>query len=291
MFAGYRVESVVGRGGMGVVYRATGLSLERPVALKLIAPELAGNERFRARFPREPRLAASLDHPNVIPIYEAGEHDGELYLSMRFVEGSDLRTLLEREGKLTPERTLAILGQVASALDAAHRRALVHRDVKPANVLLDEDGHAYLTDFGITKQLGGASTDTGQMVGTLDYLAPEQIRGETVDARTDCYSLACVLYECLSGTPPFHRAPEAETMWAHMQEQPAPLLAYPALDPVFQHALAKDRDERHRTCAELIEDARNALGLERPSAPAFAPPALVRNRRVVFAAGAVLLVG
>ena len=230
-FAGYQIEELVGRGGMGVVYRATDLSLERPVALKLIAPELAENEHFRERFLREPRLAASLDHPNVIPIYEAGEHDGQLYLVMRYVEGSDLRTVLEREGKLSPERTLAILGQVAGALDAAHRRALVHRDVKPANVLLDEDGHVYLTDFGITKQLGGASTDTGRMVGTLDYLAPEQIRGDPVDARTDCYALACVLYECLAGKPPFRRETEAETMWAHMQEQPAPLRGHPRLDP------------------------------------------------------------
>ena len=184
-FANYRVESLLGRGGMGVVYLARDLSLDRRVALKLIAPELADDEQFRARFLREPKLAASLDHPNVIPIYEAGEHDGQLYLAMRFVEGSDLRTLLDREGKLSPERTLAILAQVAGALDAAHRRALVHRDVKPANVVLDEDGHAYLTDFGITKQLGGASTDTGRLVGTLDYLAPEQIRGEPVDGRTD----------------------------------------------------------------------------------------------------------
>ena len=198
-FAGYRIEELVGRGGMGVVYRATDLSLERPVALKLIAPELAEDERFRSRFLREPRLAASLDHPNVIPIYDAGEHDGQLYLAMRFVEGSDLRTLIDTEGKLGPERTLAILAQVASALDAAHRRALVHRDVKPANVLLDGDGHVYLTDFGITKQLGRAPTDTGRVVGTLDYLAPEQIRGDPVDGRTDCYALGCVLYECLAG--------------------------------------------------------------------------------------------
>src|SRR5918992_1122366 len=222
-FAGYRIESLVGRGGMGVVYRATDLSLERPVALKLIAPELAEDQRFRERFLREPRLAASLDHPNVIPIYEAGEHDGQLYLAMRFVEGSDLKSVLEREGKLASERALAILAQVAGALDAAHRRALVHRDVKPANVLLDEEGHVYLTDFGITKQLGGASTDTGRLVGTLDYLAPEQIRGDPVDGRTDVYALGCVLYECLSGTPPFRRASEAETMWAHMRDQPAAL--------------------------------------------------------------------
>jgi serine/threonine protein kinase len=244
-FAGYRIEDLVGRGGMGVVYRATDLSLERHVALKLIAPELADDERFRSRFLREPRLAASLDHPNVIPIYEAGEHDGQLYLAMRYVEGSDLRTMLEREGKLSPERTLAILAQVAGALDAAHRRALVHRDVKPANVLLDGDGHVYLTDFGITKQLGGASTDTGRVVGTLDYLAPEQIRGEAVDGRTDSYALACVLYECLSGAPPFRRETEAEMLWAHMHEQPAPLPDYGALDPVLGRGLAKERDERY----------------------------------------------
>ena len=290
-FARYRVESIVGRGGMGVVYRATDLSLERPVALKLIAPELAGDKRFRERFLKEPRLAASLDHPNVIPIYEAGEHDGQLYLAMRYVEGSDLKTVLEREGKLSPERTLAILAQIASALDAAHRRGLVHRDVKPANVLLDADVHAYLTDFGITKQLGGASTDTGQMVGTLDYLAPEQIRGETVDAQTDCYSLACVIYECLCGAPPFRRATEAETMWAHMQEPAAPLRGYPALDPVLRRALAKERDERPATCGALVDATRTALGLERPAVPAYAPPALVRRRRAIFVAGAVLLLG
>jgi serine/threonine protein kinase len=167
------------------VYLATDLSLERPVALKLIAPELAEDQHFRSRFLREPRLAASLDHPNVIPIYEAGERDGRLYLAMRYVEGSDLRTLIERDGKLSPERALRVVAQVAGALDAAHRRGLVHRDVKPANVLLDEDGHVYLTDFGITKQTGGASTDTGRVVGTLDYLAPEQIRGAEVDGRTD----------------------------------------------------------------------------------------------------------
>jgi ABC-type branched-subunit amino acid transport system substrate-binding protein/DNA-binding beta-propeller fold protein YncE len=288
-FAGYRVESLVSRGGMGVVYRATDLSLERPVALKLIAPELAQDKRFRERFLREPRLAASLDHPNVIPIYEAGERDGQLYLAMRYVEGSDLKTILQRERKLAPERALAILSQVAGALDTAHRRALVHRDVKPANVLVDENEHAYLTDFGITKQLGGASTDTGRVVGTLDYLAPEQIRGDPVDARTDCYSLACVLYECLSGRPPFHRETEAETMWAHMQDEPAPLRGHPRLDAVLRKALAKDRDERYGSCAELIHAAADALGLAAPARHPFAPPALVRRRRAILAAGLLLL--
>ena len=283
------MESLIGRGGMGVVYRATDLSLERPVALKLVAPELAEDKRFRERFLREPRLAASLDHPNVIPIYEAGERDGQLYLAMRYVDGSDLKTVLARDGKLAPERALRILAQVAAALDAANRRALVHRDVKPANVLLDENEHAYLTDFGITKQLGGDSTDTGRVVGTLDYLAPEQIRGDPVDGRTDCYSLACVLYQCLSGTPPFHRETEAETMWAHMQEQPAPLRAHPKLAPVLRKALAKDRDERYGSCAELIDAASEALGLATPPRPVFASPALVRRRHAIFAFGLLLL--
>ena len=286
IFAGYRVETLVGRGGMGVVYRATDLSLERPVALKLVAPELAEDGRFRERFLREPRLAASLDHPHVIPIYEAGEHDGQLYLAMRFVEGSDLRTLLEREGKLSPERTLAVLAQIADALDAAHRRALVHRDVKPANVLLDEDGHAYLTDFGITKQVGGDSTDTGRVVGTLDYLAPEQIRGDPVDGRADVYALGCLLYQCLSGSPPFRRDTEAETLWAHMQDDPAPLRGHPALDAVLRKAVAKDKEKRYASCGEFIGAASSALGFE--------PPARRANRlrigRRLLLAGALLFV-
>jgi predicted ATPase/predicted Ser/Thr protein kinase len=269
-FAGYRVDALIGRGGMGVVYRATDLSLERPVALKLMSPELARDEHFRARFLHEPRLAAALDHPSVVPIYEAGEHDRQLYLAMRYVSGSDLGKLLKREKRLTPERALEVLAQIAGALDAAHRRGLVHRDVKPANVLLDEDGHAYLTDFGISKRLGGASTDTGRVVGTLDYLAPEQIRGEGVDGRTDCYALACVLYECLAGIPPFRRETEAETLWAHVQELPPPLPGQPALDPVLRRGLAKERDERHGTCTELIDAAGEALGLAGP-APRPAP--------------------
>jgi ABC-type branched-subunit amino acid transport system substrate-binding protein/DNA-binding beta-propeller fold protein YncE len=291
IFAGYRVEELVGRGGMGVVYRATDLSLDRPVALKLVAPELAEDERFRERFLREPRLAASLDHPHVIPIYEAGEHDGQLYLAMRFVEGSDLRTILEREEKLPPERALAVLAHVADALDAAHRRALVHRDVKPANVLLDQDGHAYLTDFGITKQLGGDSTDTGRVRGTLDYLAPEQIRGDPVDGRADVYALGCVLYECLAGAPPFRRPTEAEILWAHMQEQPAPSRGYPRLDPVLRQALAKDREDRYGSCTELIDAAANALGLGAPRAARrqLVPPGLRRRGPAMLAAGLFLL--
>jgi DNA-binding beta-propeller fold protein YncE len=272
-FAGYRIDALVGRGGMGVVYRAMDLSLERPVALKLIAPELVEDERFRARFLREPRLAASLDHPNVIPIYEAGEHDGQLYLAMRFVGGRDLKRVLESADGMPPKRALEVVAQVAEALDAAHGRALVHLDVKPANVLIDDSGHAYLTDFGITKQLGGTSSDTVRAAGTLDYLAPEQIRGDPVDGRTDCYALACVLYECLAGAPPFRRATEAETLWAHMHEEPASVQGHAALDGVLRKALSKDPGARYLTCEAFVRDARAALGLD-PST------VLVRRRRV-----------
>ena len=263
-FAGYRIEAELGRGGMGVVYRATDLQLERPVALKLIAPELSEDPAFRGRFLTETRLAASLDHPHVLPVHAAGEHEGRLYLAMRYVEGEDLKALLGREGRLEPQRALAICGQVAEALDAAHARGLVHRDVKPANVLLDARGEAYLADFGLTKQVGGESTRTGRIVGTLDYLAPEQVRGEGVDGRTDQYALACVLHECLAGQAPFHRGSEAEVLWAHMQEEPPSLPAYPQLDPVLARGLAKERTERYASCAELVEAAGQALGLETP---------------------------
>ena len=287
--AGYRVEALIGRGGMGVVYRATDLSLERPVALKLIAPELAQDERFRSRFLKEPRMAAALDHPNVLPIYEAGESDGQLYLAMRYVEGHDLKTLLERERTLTPEQTVAILSQVAGALDAAHRRGLVHRDVKPANILIDEDGHAYLTDFGITKQAGAPSTQTGEMVGTLDYLAPEQIRGEPVDGRTDSYALGCVLYECLAGAPPFHRETHAEILWAHLHDDPPALGGHSALDPVLARALAKEPDERFAGCRELMNAAGAALGLAAPAPVTRRGRRLVHRRRVILAAGLMVL--
>lgn len=286
MNADYRIEAEIGRGGMGVVYRATDLKLERPVALKLIAPELASQEDFRKRFLRESRLAASLDHGNVIPIYEAGEQDGVLFLAMRYVAGSDLKAVLGRQGALRPEQALSIVGRVADALDAAHAKGLIHRDVKPGNVLLDEREHPYLTDFGLTKEAGGTSTQTGHMVGTLDYLAPEQIRGEEVDARTDEYALACLLYECLSGKPPFRRPTEAEVLWAHMQEEPPGLREYPALDPVFAKALAKERADRYPSCGEFVAAVHAALGFEAPA---------VRRGRVrlghrLVVAGAALVV-
>ena len=288
-FAGYRIEDEIGRGGMGVVYRATDLRLERPVALKLIAPELAADEDFRERFLRESRVAASLGHPHVLPVHAAGEEDGQLYLAMRYVEGEDLKTLLAREKKLDAERALRICRQVAEALDVAHRRGLVHRDVKPANVLLDEEGEAYLADFGLTKQAGGAATKTGQIVGTLDYLAPEQIRGEEVDGRSDQYALACLLYECLAGKPPFRRQTEAQTLWAHMHEDPQSLQAYPVLDPVVGRGLAKDKAERFPTCVDLVDSAREALGLETPRVRR--RRRLVRRSRMLIAAGALILAG
>ena len=208
---------------------------------------------------------------------------------MRYVEGEDLKTLLRREGKLSPERALRICSQVADALDAAHRRGLVHRDVKPANVLLDESGDAYLADFGLTKQVGGASTETGQLVGTLDYLAPEQIRGEDVDGRTDEYALACVLYECLDGQPPFRRSTEAELLWAHMQEPAPALAAYPSLDPVFARALAKEKDDRYESAAAFCEAAAQALGMETPRLRR--RRRLLRRSRLLVAAGVLVLAG
>jgi hypothetical protein len=257
LFGGYRIEALAGRGGMGVVYRATDLSLSRPVALKLIAPELAQDAAFRERFLREPRIAASLDHPGVVPIYEAGERDGQLYLAMRWVEGSDLRQLLRRDGPLSPEVTVRLLSQVAEALDAAHRRGLVHRDVKPANILVDDDGHTYLGDFGISGQAGADR----RMAGTLDYLAPEQIRGEDLDGGADQFALGCVLYECLTGAPPFRRETEAEALWAHLREPAPPLRAHPALDPVIERAVAKERDARYPDCQEMVRAAAAALGV------------------------------
>jgi YVTN family beta-propeller protein len=285
--AGYRLDGVIGRGGMGVVYRATEIALERPVALKLVAPELAGDPVFREQFLSESRMAASIDHGGIVPVYAAGEADGQLYLASRFVDGSDLRSAIA-DGPLEPEQALELVGQVAEALDAAHERGLVHRDVKPANVLVDRAGHCYLCDFGLTKRLGGGSTIGSGLAGSLDYLAPEQIRQEDTDGRTDQYALACVLYELLTGAPPFPRATEAETMWAHMHDEPAPS-GHAALDPVLERALAKDMGDRYLSCSAFVDAARSALGLG-PS------PGTVRKarrrvgRRLLVAGGAMLAV-
>ena len=259
--AGYRIDGVLGRGGMGVVYRATELALDRPVALKLIAPELADDASFRRRFLRESRLAASIDHPGILPVYAAGEANGELYLASRFVDGTDLRALLG-DGPLPAARAVGLVDQVADALDAAHGRGLVHRDVKPGNVLVDAADHCYLADFGLTTRLeADGATAPGLLAGSLDYLAPEQIRRADVDQRADQYALACTLYELLVGSPPFRRETEAKTLWAHMQEEPPSLPAHPQLDTVLARALAKEPDARFESCNAFVDAARTALGL------------------------------
>src|SRR4029079_282065 len=221
-FLGYRIESLAGRGGMGVVYRAYDLRLKRTVAVKLIAPELSELEDFRERFLTETELAASLEHPNVVPIHDAGEVDGQLYIAMRYVEGGELKTVLQNEGRLDHESAAASSGQIAAALDPAHARGLVHRDVKPSNVLLDENDHVYLADFGLSRPLAdaGQPRGTGLSVGTPAYAAPELIEGRDSDARADVYSLGCVLYECLTGEPPYSGGSDLALLWAHLQEPP-----------------------------------------------------------------------
>ena len=268
--AGYRIESLLGVGGMSVVYLAEDLRLKRKVALKLLASSLAGDESFRERFLHESELAASIDHPNIVPIYEAGTTEELLYIAMRYVEGRDLKERLQR-GRLDPSDAIGVVAQVASALDAAHARGLVHRDVKPSNVLLDTgarpDGadHIYLADFGITRRVSEAPGigEYGSLMGTPDYVAPEQIAGEEVDGRADVYSLGCVLYECLVGTPPFRRDSELAVVFAQLEvEPPVPSELRPelpaALDAVIARALAKEPEERYPTCREL---ARAALQL------------------------------
>jgi predicted Ser/Thr protein kinase len=288
--AGYRIERVLGRGGMSVVYLAHDRRLKRNVALKLLAPELAEDDGFRARFLRESQLAASLDHPNVVPVYEAGEAEGLLYIAMRYVLGSDLKALLRAEGALAPERALGLVGQVATALDAAHERGLVHRDVKPSNVLLTGSAgkeHCYLADFGLSTSASDRSVaDAGHIVGTIDYVAPEQIRGAEVDGRADVYSLACLLYECLVGEVPFRRASDVAVIYAHLEERPpkasarAPSLPA-AVDLVLERGTAKRPDERWPTCAALVEAARSAVADG-------ATTVLVRRPRRRLGAAAVL---
>lgn len=277
----YALGRQIGRGGMGVVYRATHVHLGRDVALKVLAPELAGSEDFRDRFLRESRLAASLDHPNVVTVYDAGDDQGTLYIAMRYVEGTDLAKFLQTEGPLAPETALAMLEQVGSALDAAHQRGLIHRDVKPANVLIAA-GRFYLTDFGLTKRMSAteasaALTRTGQFLGTLDYVAPEQIEGRTVDGRTDIYALTCMLHECLTGARPFPKDSELAIISAHLHDPPPrptelrPELP-PAIDAVVATGMAKDPQDRFSTCAELTAAAHEALGAAGPDAGSVIAP-------------------
>jgi len=258
VFAGHRIEAVAGRGGMGVVYRARQLSLDRVVALKVIAPALTQDEVVRRRFLRESRVAASIDHPHVIPIYYTGEEDGVAFIAMRHVAGDDLRTLVRRSGPLEPGQAARIVGQVAAALDAAHASGLVHRDVKPANVLLGQGEHAYLTDFGLTKHVlsEAGTTKSGHWVGTIDFVSPEQIRGERVDARSDVYALGCVLHYVLAGRPPFTPDGDEAKLWAHLSEAPPAVSeAAPgipaAFDDVIARALAKAPEQRFQSAGDL----------------------------------------
>ena len=257
----YRLEELIGRGGMGVVYRASDPRLKRAVALKLLAPEFAADDRFRQRFLSETERAASLEHPNVIPIHDAGEVDGQLYLVMRLADGGDLKQLLAYEQKLRPDRALEVCGQIAAALDAAHAQGLVHRDVKPSNVLLNRGGHVYLADFGLSRRLSDQAPgfDAGLSLGTPAYVAPEQIEGKDIDGRADQYSLACLLHECLTGRTPFPRGSEAAVLFAHLEEPPP---APPGLETVMRRALDKDPANRYPTCMDFIADARAALGIE-----------------------------
>jgi serine/threonine-protein kinase len=265
VLAGYRVEERIGRGGMSVVYRADHLRLKRKVALKLLAPELAEDESFRERFLRESELAASLDHPNVVPIYDAGEVEGRLFIAMRYVEGTDLKELLRREGALPAQRALDLVSQVAGALDAAHERGLVHRDVKPSNVLLAGRAgkeHCYLSDFGLSTSASDrhVPADPRQVVGTIDYVSPEQIRGEEVGGGADVYSLACLFFECLTGRVPFARKSDVAVVYAHLEESPPKAGLGDELDAVLERGMAKEPEQRWQTAGALVAAAREALG-------------------------------
>ncbi len=271
VIAGYRIEERVGRGGMGVVYRAEHLNLRRRAAIKIIAPDLAESEGFRERFTREARIAAALQHPNIVTVYDAGEVDGLLYLAMQYIEGFDLSAMLRKEGRLRPYRAVDVCRQVAAALDAAHAMGLIHRDVKPANVLI-EGRTAFLTDFGLTKRLDGTHTEltrAGDVVGTIHYVAPEQIEGGKVSARSDVYSLGCLLYHCLSGQVPFARDTDVAVIYAHLSEEPPKLSAVRpelagGLDAVIAKALDKSPDRRFPTCGDLINAARAVIDAAGP---------------------------
>jgi serine/threonine protein kinase len=263
VFGGYRIEAVAGRGGMGVVYRAVQIDGGRVVALKLIASDRAADPQFRERFQREQRMAAAIHHPNVVPVHGVGEEDGQLYLAMRYVEGTDLHALIQREGRLEPARAAGIVSQVAAALDAAHAAGLVHRDVKPANVLVaggGDDERAYLGDFGLTRLQASDTrlTQTGGWIGTTDFTSPEQLRGERVDARADVYSLGCVLFAALTGEPPFPRETVPATILAHLGDAPPRPSRYGApqgFDRVIARSLAKAPSDRYPSAGDLARAA------------------------------------
>jgi hypothetical protein len=277
LLGGYRIDRVVGRGGMGVVYQATHLALGRLVALKVIAPELALNPDFRARFERESRMAAAIDHPNIVPVYEAGQIDGLAFIALRFIDGVDLRTVLKAEHRLPPAQAAGVVAQIADALDAAHAHGLVHRDIKPGNVLVTgapAAPHCYLTDFGLTKHATSHSdlTATGQWMGTLDYVAPEQVEGRAIDARVDVYALGCLFFEALTGSVPFPRESDVAKLYAHVHEPPPRASAHtpglaPEMDAVIARALAKHPDERYPSAGDLARAMYAALSGREASQP------------------------
>ena len=274
--AGYRIESLLGEGATGAVYLARDAD-GHAVALKVLDPALGAEPRFRERFLRESRVVADLDHPSLVPVLDAGEDGGLLFIAMVKVDGVDLRTLLRRDGPLAPERAVAVVEGVASGLDVAHAAGLVHRDVKPANILVTDE-RALLCDFGLAKHTASAESLTGErvLVGTVAYIAPEQIEAGAVDARSDVYSLGCVLYECLTGEPPFERDSELAVLYAHLNERPPRPTAQvpelpPALDDVVAAALAKSPDERPQSAGELARAARAALQGKARTTPRRAP--------------------
>jgi protein kinase-like protein len=276
-FAGYRIERRLGRGGMGILYLAVEPGLERRVALKLIAPEAAADEVFRRRFAEESKIAASIEHPNVVPIYAAGEEGGVPYIAMRYVAGSDLARRVAREGRLEPAKAAALIAQVGNGLDAIHAAGLVHRDVKPANVLLsgdEEAEHAYITDFGVARNVATNSgiTQTGRFVGTLDYVAPEQISGGEVDARADIYALGCLLFKLLTGEVPYPKDGEAARLYAHLNDPPPAPSLYAtkvpmALDDVVIRAMSKPPGDRYPSAGDLGRAAVAAISGEGVTVP------------------------
>ena len=273
VIAGYRIVSLVGQGGMGVVYEALQLILERPVALKLINPERINDDETRARFVRESHVAAGLEHPHVLPVYEAREDGGLLFIAMRLVRGPSLADVLAREAPLAPAYAARLVAQIASALSAAHARGLVHRDVKPANILLHEREHAYLTDFGVTRELGeDGLTTAGELLGSVDYMAPEQSRGERVGPAADIYSLGCVLYEALTAQVPYPGPTDGARIAAHLTEPtPRASARWPSvpasLDEVIIRALHKEPGKRYISAAAFASALAAAVGLERVAEP------------------------